>query len=245
MSSPFRMRLLHRTSRRPLLRTIYSRAGFSQLKCHCALINKKFPVEQLGGVGREAQQMWIVVYLSLLNNVSCSTSCKWNELYYNHLGKKIAADLINSSSFLVPKATLKIISALCLVSTTCLHLVGSEGIIIAKPEWAPPASSSGGGRFLADPEQEREKAWLPKTVTCVLRFIWCLDATVTTQLIGCSSGHLLCPAHSFVLLRRHHSLLSKVLSSGYDQGLWTQTDLGSRVTSIKLLNLAKPRFPHL
>ena len=60
---------------------------------------------------------------------------------YNHLGK-IAADLINSSSFLVPKASLKIIVSVSRSVNTCLHLVGSEGIIIAKPEWPPPASSS-------------------------------------------------------------------------------------------------------
>lgn len=90
-------------------------------------------------------------------------------MYYKHLGK-IAADLINSSNFQVPKASLKIISVLRSVNTTCLHLAGSEGIIIAKPEWAPPASS-GGGRFFADLEQEGGGSWLPGTVTPVLCFI--------------------------------------------------------------------------
>lgn len=92
-------------------------------------------------------------------------------MYYNHLGK-IATDLINSSSFLVPKASLKIIiSVVCSVNTTYLHLVGSEGIIIAKPEWAPPAFSRG-GRFFADPKQRGGLgSWLPGTVTPVLPFV--------------------------------------------------------------------------
>lgn len=52
-------------------------------------------------------------------------------------------------------------------------LASSEGIITAKPEHAPPASSSSevGGRFFADPEPERGGSWLPGTVTPVLRFI--------------------------------------------------------------------------
>lgn len=116
-----------------------------------------------------------------------------------------------------------------------------------------------GGRFFADPEPERGGLWLPRTGTPVPRFIWCLGPecrhSANRLLLWASPlPRTQLPAPSFVLPQWHsHCVLglagcrplSKVLNSGYDRGLWDQTELGLRVTLTKLLNLSKPQFLHL
>lgn len=120
-------------------------------------------------------------------------------MYYNLL-RKIAADLINASSFLVPKASLKIRSVTH-SEHTCVHVAGSEGMMMAKPGWAPPASAEGQVPCRPCTGKGRMMASSPDCLlSSVLYDAWV--SNVIPRLTVRSSGHLSGPAHGSQLCSR-------------------------------------------
>lgn len=179
-------------------------------------------------------------------------------MYYN-LFRKIATNLINSSSFLVPKASLKIIK--CRTLSKYLRPRSRQGgDYNCKTRMVPSCllQSVGYGSVPAPHRKGEDHSFLPglSPVLCIIRY---LDLKCHSWLIVPSSGHLSGPAHSSQLCSRScpgghshniiglsgHRCLSEAPSSGSDPGLWNQADLGATVTLTKLLNLSKPQFPLL